>query len=590
MTEDPSRTSSPHNDTGLLGSGPPTATQTQEGYLANHIPQGTLVERDTTNRRDQGTQTSSVHCLTFSPGLCAELIRDHKLNEAQLRNELVRILDDDAALKERDSLKKLENALEKHVTSKIATDSHDLSCRISELTSSFSRHVEEANSRMVELKRSLEHATKLITGAQLSDDHLSDELLDSRAVHSPSAPDTSGTKPTKSAGTSPVLPYHIFPGNPFASFSVEQLDTCTEYDSTFNNRKVAYYGTLPYKYTGGSHKPRDISSNPYLEQISKKLEELFPDCPAFNSFMVTKYDSHQSCIPPHSDDEDSIEPDSIIATISLGSSRPVIFRRKPPGKYEKTSLTLEHGSLYGMTRASQDIFDHCIPRVEPAEYTGIRLSITCRLLRQSPAPSPGHRMQNSENTTSRPKRVLILSDSKNASFDCSIFHEPVIAFRRNLFFLRDLNEHARSIEQADVVLISAGINDLRKIKAADPVTLHDHIKHFVSQHKTQFIFDSITPLSMNADRFNNMNRRIDHLNELLLQLSLRSPNFKLFDNLKFGLPHLARDGIHLNMAGKSSMTDCWVHCVLLTVGLRRGTLPLRRRYANLVDAFYSQPK
>ena len=228
MTEDPSRTSSPHNDTGLLGSGPPTATQTQEGYLANHIPQGTLVERDTTNRRDQGTQTSSVHCLTFSPGLCAELIRDHKLNEAQLRNELVRILDDDAALKERDSLKKLENALEKHVTSKIATDSHDLSCRISELTSSFSRHVEEANSRMVELKRSLEHATKLITGAQLSDDHLSDELLDSRAVHSPSAPDTSGTKPTKSAGTSPVLPYHIFPGNPFASLSVDKLDTCTD--------------------------------------------------------------------------------------------------------------------------------------------------------------------------------------------------------------------------------------------------------------------------------------------------------------------------------------------------------------------------
>ena len=93
---------------------------------------------------------------------------------------------------------------------------------------------------MEELKLGLEHATKLMTEAQLSDDHLSGELLDSRAKDSPSAPNTSGTKPTKSAGTSPVHPYYIFPGNPFASLSVEQLDTCTEYDCTFKNRKVAY--------------------------------------------------------------------------------------------------------------------------------------------------------------------------------------------------------------------------------------------------------------------------------------------------------------------------------------------------------------
>ena len=51
---------------------------------------------------------------------------------------------------------------------------------------------------------------------------------------------------------------------------------------------------------------------------------------------------------------------------------------------------------------------------------------------------------------------------------------------------------------------------------------------------------------MNADRFNNMNKTIDQLNMALFELSICTANFKLFDNLKFGISHLARDGIHFN--------------------------------------------
>ena len=108
-----------------------------------------------------------------------------------------------------------------------------------------------------------------------------------------------------------------------------------------------------------------------------------------------------------------------------------------------------------------------------------------------------------------PRRVLILSDSKNMTFDCSILREPVVAFRENLFYLRDLYKHKQSIEQTDIVLISAGINDMRH-KKASPITLHNHLRAFTSQFKTEFLFDSISPLSMCADRFNNLNNAIDN--------------------------------------------------------------------------------
>ena len=67
--------------------------------------------------------------------------------------------------------------------------------------------------------------------------------------------------------------------------------------------------------------------------------------------------------------------------------------------------------------------------------------------------------------------------------------------------------------------------------------------------------------------------------------SLRTFNFKLFDNVKFGMPHLARDGLHLNLAGQSLLSECWVHCILLALGLKRGYLPLRRQYRNLCCEF-----
>ncbi|MCP4262052.1 MAG: alpha-ketoglutarate-dependent dioxygenase AlkB [Planctomycetes bacterium] len=289
----------------------------------------------------------------------------------------------------------------------------------------------------------------------------------------------------------------------------------------------------------------------------------------------------------------------MIATVSLGASREVVFRRKPPSPYQKQTLTTNNGGLYIMSRDSQDFWDHSVPKVERDDFKGLRVSITFRLLQQ-PGPSKRKSLTTSSQSSSpvlpsptfqpkssQPRRVLVLSDSKNMTFDCSLLKEPVIAFRENLFHLRDLYQHHESIAQADIVLISAGINDMRH-RRVDPITLHNHLKHFTEQYNTQFIFDAVSPLTMHADRFNKLNNDIDTLNELLLQLSLRSRNFKLFENTSFGLAHLARDGIHFNDSGKSVLSSCWVHAILVSLGFRTAGLPLRKSFIKIVHDFYNK--
>ena len=88
----------------------------------------------------------------------------------------------------------------------------------------------------------------------------------------------------------------------------------------FTNRSSAYYGPHPYCYGSTTHKPRDFSENSYLQKILNYAEVAYPTL-KFNSDMINKYDSGKYHIPYHSDNEDDIEENSLILTISLGETR-----------------------------------------------------------------------------------------------------------------------------------------------------------------------------------------------------------------------------------------------------------------------------
>ena len=312
--------------------------------------------------------------------------------------------------------------------------------------------------------------------------------------------------------------------------------------------------------------------------------------------MVTLYEGPESCIPAHSDNEPSLIPDSNILTISIGGTRTIQFCQRSPGQ---TPVTLEsqHGSCYLMTRSSQDLFTHEV--LKPTDQSSPRMSFTFRSLRPATtaqsAPSAPSAPRTRSSQPPKPstkqqhpgqKRVLILSDSKNRQFDCSLFRSPrITAERKDLFLLRDLREHREAISKADIVLISAGVNDLRRTRVRAS-TLLNHLRDFTRLFpRTRFLFDSVSPLAMRADRFNSLNREIDDLNENLFRFSLQSSNFKLFENTRFSLAHLSSDGIHLTKKGQLVLSESWVGAVLINLGLWSGSLPIRRAYRNIYERY-----
>ena len=170
-------------------------------------------------------------------------------------------------------------------------------------------------------------------------------------------------------------PYYLFNNQPFSMFDVSVLDKETNFLAV-NNRSLAYYGDVPYSYGRISHVNRPLPENGYLNHILKQVSMVMPNF-KFNSILLTKFEDGNDFLPYHSDNEDSIHPSSAILTISLGAQREILFRSD---NSEAESLPLRHGDSYLMTRASQNIFKHCVPR---DNSSGVRISITLRFLSPS---------------------------------------------------------------------------------------------------------------------------------------------------------------------------------------------------------------
>ena len=101
------------------------------------------------------------------------------------------------------------------------------------------------------------------------------------------------------------------------------------------------------------------------------------DVQPLNSCLVNKYPDSKSSIKEHSDNERSINWNSNICTISIGETRKVSFRNITSGETHEHAP--KHGSLYTMSRLSQELFKHEINPDNSSEL-GVRYSLTFRSL------------------------------------------------------------------------------------------------------------------------------------------------------------------------------------------------------------------
>ena len=203
------------------------------------------------------------------------------------------------------------------------------------------------------------------------------------------------SQPTPSPEPIPISLDHVLPASheilPTSSY-MDNFIPADEYEELLNYlktlspdsfKKERGRSTIKFgeKYSyNGSREDSIVEIPPLVKRVLDKVNAdlVQDDVPLLNSCLVTKYTGPSALIPEHSDNERAIHPDSSIYTVSLGCDATIKFRDVLSGSVHEQAV--KSGSLYSMTRASQDVFRHSIPRNQELTESDIRFSLTFRSL------------------------------------------------------------------------------------------------------------------------------------------------------------------------------------------------------------------
>lgn len=137
-------------------------------------------------------------------------------------------------------------------------------------------------------------------------------------------------------------------------------------------RLQAWYGDAKYIYSNIKLDP--LTWTPILSHIKNSIM----DCTGstFNSVLINLYRDGQDSNGWHSDDEDTLGENPVIASLSLGGERN--FQLKHKSKGYKHQITLKAGSLLIMGGTSQHYWLHQIPKTK--KTVNPRINLTFRMI------------------------------------------------------------------------------------------------------------------------------------------------------------------------------------------------------------------
>ena len=148
-------------------------------------------------------------------------------------------------------------------------------------------------------------------------------------------------------------------------------------------RLTALYG-VDYQYSGLDKKaiPLDQVLSKLLGLVQSKADEYLlggvDKVANFNSILLNYYRDGKDCIGAHSDDEPALGDSPIVASLSLGATRRMVFNSKHSDV--ECYITLEHGDYLIMHQGMQEDWTHSIPRVFS---TLPRISLTFRTIKEN---------------------------------------------------------------------------------------------------------------------------------------------------------------------------------------------------------------
>lgn len=175
-----------------------------------------------------------------------------------------------------------------------------------------------------------------------------------------------------------LYPAHFSSLNPLES--IENLDLKQETIRLFGKevlqpRLSALYGKpgTAYKYSGKMF--HAIPWTGWLKAMSLECSGICKT--AFNTALLNYYRNGMDSMGVHADDERELGQNPVIASVSFGVTRKMIFRNKETK--EKLVVPLENGDLLVMNGALQHNWKHELPKEKRVEEA--RLNITFREIR-----------------------------------------------------------------------------------------------------------------------------------------------------------------------------------------------------------------
>jgi alkylated DNA repair dioxygenase AlkB len=142
-------------------------------------------------------------------------------------------------------------------------------------------------------------------------------------------------------------------------------------------RLCAWYGDAGarYGYSGQTLEPLPWTTP--LADLRQRLQAAV-GC-AFNSVLANLYRDGADGMGWHSDDEASLGPQPVIASLSLGATRRFVLRHRCRRELQTLSLPLEHGALLVMAADTQRHWHHAVPKTR--QPVGPRINLTFRHVR-----------------------------------------------------------------------------------------------------------------------------------------------------------------------------------------------------------------
>ena len=283
------------------------------------------------------------------------------------------------------------------------------------------------------------------------------------------------------------------------------------------------------------------------------------DVPKLNSCLVNRYSSIDAHLPEHSDNEPDIAPESQIFSISLGSSCKVTFR-DIYNSGEEIDLQCKNGSIYIMSRHSQDFFKHRIDNKNMNINKGVRYSLTFR--------SVDWRYRNSTCIIGDSNTGKLKFGTTGASFGAATPGKRII-------WAPDVDKIDPTCcsSYTNIVLL-CGINDIRHNSVNSPQQIRDIFCKFKSKIEQIQTFNNrayIFVCPILPTKLFGVNKKASFFNQLIYNDLLQCnygvtvvPDFASFvDETGFLSEKLSKSGdaLHLDYAGVGKLAHMIKTCI-----------------------------